>query len=391
VPEFGGFDELGGLDELASMDGQSLDDLGLVALGLDAVGLGQLGGSGESGFGEAGPADGGASEFEDPAHAWLAALEPGAAGDLGGIEVVEALPPPDLGAHFDPPAHDLSGEHPVQPASAGFVFGADDAGGLAADDDDPLDAPPASGWRVRAANGLVYELPDANAVVAWLEGKTELAGIVLARGTALFQPVDAWPEVASRIRRGRPSSAMSADTGGPGLDLDMEAGPRRVSAVASSAGSTVSSRGSTVRPAADGDVRNARRARISVDAPLGFGWVLTAALGSTAAAVLGAWLIGDMAPSAGVDETVAAVVTPAPEEAAIVAAIGTFEAGHFNGAAEQLAALRPTGDPRVERYLALALHRQGRDREARAALERYRRAMVRTSGEHGRQVRKVRD
>ena len=390
IEALGGLDELGSLEELGSLDGQGLDGLGLEALGPDAVGLGQLAGGVTDDFTSEGPADGGASEFEDPAHAWLAALEPDAAGDLGGLGDAHDLGGPEfgLGGGFDEPGPDVGGGRGRTPTGAGFVFGAEDAAGLSGGDDDPLDAPPPSGWRVRAANGLVYELPDVNAVVAWLEGKSELAGIVLARGNAVFQPVDAWPEVASRVRRGRPASAMAAETGGPDLDLDVEAGPRRSSA---STTAVSAPRLAAARPGPDSDVKNARRARISVDAPLGFGWVLVAALGATAAAVLGAWLIGDSAPADEVDGVVATAALSDPEEAAVVSAIGTYEAGHFTGAAEQLAALRPTGDPRVERYLALALHRQGRDRDARAALERYRRAMVRVSGEHGRQVRKVRD
>ena len=83
--------------------------------------------------------------------------------------------------------------------------------------------------------------------------------------------------------------------------------------------------------------------------------------------------------------------TPAPGPK-LAKAIEAFEAGRLDAATNMLQRLgRDDDDPRVYRYLALALHQNSRDLEAQQALAEYRRRLRRTNGADGRQVREVRD
>ncbi|MCA9543431.1 MAG: hypothetical protein KC613_03545 [Myxococcales bacterium] len=257
----------------------------------------------------------------------------------------------------------------------------------------PMARPAAqAAWRIKGERGLVYEMQSVNAVVAWLEGKREIRSIQIAKGDGPFRPVDQYPEVEARLQKrpdaGAPVLATSGGADEP-LTLDLSTQPRR-------------SPEATTRPARPAEAEAARAGRtreasapkgpVEVEATSGFGLVLAAVLGSlalTVGAIAVGVLVGDLAPPAPV-EVAAARTFPAPA-GELAQAIAEYEAGHNTAASKILEGLRGADDPRVDRYLALVLHRSGRDREARAALDRYRAAMLRVNGEHGRQVREVRD
>lgn len=219
-----------------------------------------------------------------------------------------------------------------------------------------IDAPTPEGWKVRNERGVVYELMTVDAVVAWLEGKSDISGVRVARGDGVFMEVDAFPELAGRLGRRKPVE--------PSLSLD-------ISRASDRHGGSIGEQQRSVTRA------EAPQARESGPAAIGFG----AVLGAVAAAfilVLGITLVGVATgamelppdiepPSAGQGE-------PSP---ALARAINDYESGAYDAAINRLQALArgESPDPRIQRYLALALHHNNRDAEARRALAEYRRQM----------------
>ncbi len=218
-----------------------------------------------------------------------------------------------------------------------------------------IDAPAPEGWKVRNERGVVYELMTVDAVVAWLEGKPDISGVRVARGDGVFMEVDAFSELAGRLGVRKPVEDV--------LSLD-------ISRASDRHGGTLGERRSVARA-------EAPQLRESGPPALGFGVVL-AAVAVAFILVTGITLVGvatggmELPP----DIEPAAQGEPAPS-AALARAIGDYESGAYDAAINQLQALArgETPDPRIQRYLALALHHNNRDAEARRALAEYRRQM----------------
>lgn len=218
-----------------------------------------------------------------------------------------------------------------------------------------LDAPTPEGWKVRNERGVVYELMTVDAVVAWLEGKPDISGVRVARGDGVFMEVDAFPELAGRLGVRKPVEDS--------LSLDI-------------------TRASARHGGAIGEQRSVARAesgpaREPGPPSSGFGAVLgavaiafLAVVGITVAGVA----TGAMALPPDIDAPVAVEQPPAAD---LARAIQDYESGAYDAAINrlQLLARGEQPDPRIQRYLALALHHNNRDAEARRALAEYRRQM----------------
>ena len=136
----------------------------------------------------------------------------------------------------------------------------------------------------------------------------------------------------------------------------------------------------------------AQKARITVDKPLGLGYVLLL-LFMGSAIFMGGVVYAVQLEIAPIPQPVPAPsdrALPDPDPA-LAEAIAIYEAGKHGAAVARLRKLAgKLDDPRVHKYLALALHKSKRTEEARAALSEYRRNMQQAGGD-GRQVREVRD
>ncbi len=242
----------------------------------------------------------------------------------------------------------------------------------------------AAAWRVRSDRGLVYDLQSLDAVVAWLEGKTDISQVRLARGDSEFLPIEAWPEVSQRLGpRGAPPAA------GDELALDTTRAPAKRPARAQQP-----QRAPELRRAAprEGAAAPGKKDARQPDNPLGFGFVLLLlaggsliAAGLIVAGVAGGWM--GLPPAL---ERVAATAPEAPSPS-LARAIELFEAEQYTAATRLLQTVADQEeDPRALRYLAMALHRSNRQAEARAALDAYRARHQRTNGNDGRQVREMR-
>lgn len=275
-------------------------------------------------------------------------------GGPAGADPLAGLSRRPLGGAADEPAEDTVA-HPGFDAPTRVV-------------DAPQDTGSRQGWRVRSERGLVYELMTVDAVVAWLEGKSDIEGVRLARGDGDFRPVDEFPQIAARLGvRPRREEVRSEE---PGLSLAVDrAPPRRTSA------RREEQRAARPRP---GERTDARKEPLP-EAPFGMGLVLAllfGAVGVGTVLVLAGVGAGYMSLPPQLAE--AAATEPAPS-AALAAAIEDLNAGSYTAAATRLEKLAEAGsDPRVYRYLALALMRTNREREARDALAEYRRSLQRT-------------
>lgn len=223
-------------------------------------------------------------------------------------------------------------------------------------------------WRVRSARGLVYELMSLDAVVAWLEGKTDTSGVRIARGQGEFQSISSHPELAERFG-GRTKAPVEAGLSDLPLTLDdrppmTSAPPQKLAEV------------SPLRtdPAQSDGPQRAQRPDDPQN-PIGF-------LGVLGVAIFCAVLIGGVVSfgvrSGWLDEMLPPAPPPAEKAAApeLQAAIASFEENNLTAAVAALQKqARTAQDPRVFRYLAMALHRQKRHQEAREALARYQQAV----------------
>lgn len=237
--------------------------------------------------------------------------------------------------------------------------------------------PSATGWRVKNERGVVYELINLDAVVAWLQGKLEIDSVQIAQGPDEFKAVRDYPALTMRLGLSAPSNER--------LELDMSRASER------HGGDLGSARMSAVSPMAMPS--GALDARRQTEAPYGMGLVLVAiavawllAVGGTHLAIEGGYVT---IPAGGPPTTVTAPEPPSP---AVARAITAFEDKNYTTATNLLRRLSKTeDDPRVHRYLALALHATNRNAEAQSALTQYRRALRRADGDHAGQVRPVRD
>lgn len=217
-----------------------------------------------------------------------------------------------------------------------------------------LDAPAPVGWKVRNERGVVYELMTVDAVVAWLEGKPDISGVRVARGDGVFMEVDAFPELAGRLGRRKPVDDS--------LSLD-------ISRASARHGGIVGERRTVAR--AEGPAREPGPSTMGIGLVLG---AVAAAFLAVIGLVLAGVALGWMSLPPDIEPTASA---PPPPSAALARAIGAYEAGHYDAAINQLRGVARGGDadPRIQRYLALALHKNNRDAEARRALAEYRRQM----------------
>lgn len=229
----------------------------------------------------------------------------------------------------------------------------------------PAEAAPEapSVWRVRSARGLVYELMSLDAVVAWLEGKPDHAGVRIARGSGDFMSIGAHPELARRFG-GRSTGPAELGLGDLPLALDERpihtSAPPEQQAVVSPLRTEAPPR--SARP---DDPTN----------PVGFAGVLGVVALATIVMV-GAVFLGMR--SGWLDEMIPPAPLAAQAEAspALQEAIASYEANNLTAATSALRTLaRTSKDPRVFRYLTMALHRQKRHQEAREALARYQQAI----------------
>lgn len=239
-----------------------------------------------------------------------------------------------------------------------------------------LARPEPVGWRVRNERGVVYELMTVDAVIAWLEGKADISGVRIARGDGDFMEVEAFPELEARLGRRKPVEEM--------LSLDTARASERH-------GGDFTGRRDAITGAAGGRVTSGPRK--GVENPLGFGVVLALLAGGLL--VVGALvLIGVAADLTRLPPPITAdeQVEPVPLSPKLAKAVEAFESGRLDAATNMLQRLsQEEDDPRIHRYLALALHQNSRDLEAQSALAEYRRRLRRTNGADGRQVREVRD
>ena len=220
-----------------------------------------------------------------------------------------------------------------------------------------LAEPAPVGWRVRNERGVVYELMTVDAVVAWLEGKPDITGVRVARGDGAFLDVDAFPELSGRLGVRAPVEEL--------LALDTTRASERH-------GGHVGASRSHGQAAAV----SATAAREPTGERVGLGVVLAAIAGgflAVAAIVLVSVSLDVMSLPPPIDDRPPAAAAPS---VALVGAIDDYEGGHYDAATLKLQALaRTDDDPRVYRYLALALHQNNREAEARRALAEYRRLM----------------
>lgn len=226
------------------------------------------------------------------------------------------------------------------------------------------DAPPV-GWRVRNERGVVYELMTVDAVVAWLEGKPDIRGVRVARGDGEFHEVDAFPELAGRLGVRAPAEELLA------LDTT-RASDRHGGRI----GENRDRGRPETRAAAAATPREPQEERVGLGvvlAAIAAGFLAVAAIVLVAVAL--DWM--SLPPPIETEAPIAA----APPSKRLAQAVASYDAGHYDAATNLLQALtREEDDPRVWRYLALALHQNNREPEARRALAEYRRRMRGVNG-----------
>ena len=237
--------------------------------------------------------------------------------------------------------------------------------------------PSPTGWRVKNEKGIVYELRNLDAVVAWLQGKPSVADITAAQGAGDFKPVMEYDALVMRLGLSEPNLER--------LELDMSRASERHGGDLGSIRTTPTAMG--VSPTGPLDARR------QTEAPFGLGVVLIAiavacllAIGGTQLALEGGYMTVPDSPRGTV------VTAETPPSPALSRAITELEAKNYTTATNLLRRLSKTeADPRVHRYLALAFYATQRHAEAQSALGQYRRALRRGDGGHAGQVRPVRD
>ncbi len=237
--------------------------------------------------------------------------------------------------------------------------------------------PSPTGWRVKNEKGIVYELRNLDAVVAWLQGKPSVTEITAAQGAGDFKPIMEYEALVMRLGLSDPNLER--------LELDMSRASDRhggdLGSIRTTSGAMV------VSPTGPLDARR------QTEAPFGLGVVLVAiavacllAIGGTQLALESGYVT---VPDGPLGSAVTAATPPSP---ALSQAITELEAKNYTTATNLLRRLSKTeDDPRVHRYLALAFYATQRHAEAQSALGQYRRALRRGDGGHAGQVRPVRD
>lgn len=263
---------------------------------------------------------------------------------------------------------------PIQGDEATMVG---DAGYLKEMLDQVRAAPSPSGWRIKNEKGVVYELRNLDAVVAWLQGKPSVSGITAAQGAGDFKPVKEYDALVTRLGLTDPNLDR--------LELDLSRASERHGGDLGSVRLTASANVTSTTGPLD--------ARRQAEAPFGLGLVLIAITVACLLAVGGTHLALEGGYVAVPDSVVVSAHDGvAPPSAELTRAITELEAENYERATSLLLRLSKTeDDPRVHRYLALAFHATKRHAEAQSALGQYRRAMRRGDGDHAGQVRPVRD
>lgn len=355
------------------------------------------------------PQEGGGLIFSQPPPAGLpplGAADQGAgdAFDLSAIlEPMGAEPPVAQGS--PPKAFTFGGEDDPFGGQPGALSGGQDGIVLpdrAVEIRPQVEESASSGWRVRGERGVVYELMTVDAVVAWLEGKADVSNVQVSQDGGPFSQVNRFSELSSRLglQADEPvGAAKSAPKNGPSnafeeppaLQMDDAAAARvRASRAAPRGPGHVTERAPA--PAGEGRRKTATSAqRKSVDNPLGYGVVLVAVV-AAGLIVAGLAILGVSTGMMHLPPPVSLTEEAPQISPGLNAAVEAIDAERYASATRQLRQLAKTDkDPRVLRYLTIALHRANRVEEARATLADYRRLMLEANGEDGRQVRKVRD
>jgi len=254
-----------------------------------------------------------------------------------------------------------------------------------ADSAGPTDAPAGDGWRVRNANGTIYDMASVEAVVQWLQNKDSFDGIRISRGGGPLRMVEEHPDLVARLGMRPVGSSFASEEAAPRLDLEVTG--RRPPGSRSPAASRTPGRAPSkgVAPAAGAAARPATRTP-PPGRTFGMGFTLILVACGLVVTVVSVVALGHVESVGASAEPVSSVDAPAesPPGPGLAAALVAFEAERFT-AAEQLlyrAAQTEGNDPRIHRYLALTLYKLGgRDAAARAALAEFRRARLRAGGE----------
>ncbi len=224
-------------------------------------------------------------------------------------------------------------------------------------------APPASllqqpiGWRLRNEKGVVYSLPNLDAVVAMLKGRSGHESVEISKEGGPFVEAIAFPELRERLAELQ--APVVAPSQAP-LVLEREhISPKR----SVTPKSHTSASQSLLTPAEE------------ASQPMGLGGVLLA-LGVTVfvviASLAAAWTSG-LAISPLKTEAVEVVQSVGEISPELKAAIGMYQAGHYTAATERLESISASSnEPQALHYLALALYKGNRAQEAREVLARYR-------------------
>lgn len=219
-------------------------------------------------------------------------------------------------------------------------------------------------WRIRNDRGTIYELDSLEAAANWLEGRSNLTAYAIARGHGQFLPPESHPELLARI------GGQSA--GPPSVAPPLAEMPPQVVEVAPAPEPAAHPRRSSV------DLL--LQSKVETDGgTLGLGFILWSTIGGAAVTVVAmvlsvqmGWLslpVAEQAPE--IASSVAA--TPSKDDR-VVRAVAAYDAEKFTAAAQLFEEIAADEDApaEVHRYLAAALHKTGRQHEAKLSLRRYR-------------------
>ena len=244
-----------------------------------------------------------------------------------------------------------------------------------------------TGWRIRTARGVVYEMETEGDVVQRISDWTDLSTVEIARGLGPFLAVDAYPQFqASEQTEESLGSASSSNVPDFLVDVNPAVFSNTHDGILKPQVAPVDE-----SPSLDYDRASERHAgtlRKGRTDPALRGPVVSQAVASTAsphgfrsvAVIIALVLMGaigflEFSGSGGVTQPVKAKTTEGTQRDSkrLRMAIHAMDSGNYTTAAQVLERLaQRSKDPQVFRHLAAALHRTNRQLEAERALETYR-------------------